>query len=137
MVDWSAPASEASTKRLLYELAMGILVAGSPAIWLIGKQTISWTLFVLGAVTVVLIYGVSRTALGRWAEKWFTRIGKSGRFAVIFVAIPVIWGMIWWLEPPIIPVMSFLAGSTGVLLVVSAVRLLKRLSSNNGRQHPA
>ncbi|EMA55813.1 hypothetical protein [Halococcus thailandensis] len=48
MVDWSAPASEASNKRLLYEIALGFLIMISPALQMAENRDVSLVWFGIG-----------------------------------------------------------------------------------------
>ena len=136
MVDWSAPASEASNKRLLYEIAIGLLVMTSPIIQLTENQAISWIGLGAGVLAVVLGYAFSRTSLGKRFENWFRRIGVGGRVMLIVIAVPIIVGGMWSLRPPEIPTFSFIIGSMGTLVIATFLRLLGRFNGR-GQQHPA
>lgn len=127
MVDWSVPAAEASTRRLLYEVVLGFLVVLSPTVWLIGEQTVVWPWIGYGMGTTLVGYAVSRTATGHKAEMWFTRIGTGGRFLCIVFAVICIWGGIWTIEPHAPSLMSFVCGSAILLLGASVVRLCNRM----------
>lgn len=127
MVDWSVPADEASTRRLLYDVVLGFLVVLSPTAWLIGEQTVVWPWIGYGMGTTLVAYAVSRTAIGHWAEIWFTRIGRRGRFLCIITAAICIWGGIWTIEPHAPSLMSFVCGSAILLLGASAFRLCNRI----------
>jgi len=79
MVDWNAPGSEASDKRLLYEIALGLLVAISPAIQLIGNRAVSLMWFGIGVLAIVLLYGFSRTSLGNRLDEQGSQLGMASR----------------------------------------------------------
>jgi hypothetical protein len=127
MVDWGAPAAEASDKRLLYEVALGLLVVTGPGLQLIDDRTVSWTWFVFGALSIALAFGVGRTSFGRQVDTWFERIGIGGRLVAISTAAVVIWGAIWMFEPPVVLTSSFVVGAVVVLIAVPAFRLVKRI----------
>jgi hypothetical protein len=136
MVDWSAPTSEASNKHLLYEIALGLLIATGPAVQLVANRTISLIWFGLGALTTLLAYAGSRISLGHWANKWFAWIGIGGRIIVISAIAFAIWGIIWSFKSPIVLVSSLVVGSISILIATPALRLLRRYSSRE-RQYPA
>ncbi|WP_154018967.1 hypothetical protein [Halococcus agarilyticus] len=136
MVDWSVPASEASNKRLLYEIAIGLLVMISPIIQLAEKQAISRIGIGFGVLAIVLIYAFSRTSLGNRLEKWFRQIEVGGRTIVIITVVPIIMGGLWLLKPPAVPTFSFIIGSMGTIIVATILRILSRLNSRR-QEHPA
>ena len=127
MVDWGAPAAEASDKRLLYEVALGLLVVTGPSLQLVENGTVSWTWVVLGVLSIAFASGVARTSFGQQVDAWFERIGIGGRFIVIGMAVVVIWGTIWVFEPPVVPTSSLVVGAMMVLIAVPASRLVKRV----------
>jgi bacteriorhodopsin len=136
MVDWNAPASEASDRRLLYEIALGLLVAIPPAIQLIGNRTISWMWFGIGVLAIVLGYGFSRSSLGNRIDEKGSQLGVASRAVVIIVAALVVWGSVWLFTPPIVPASSFLVGSLITVVVGPTLRLLRRFSDRR-QQQPA
>jgi len=136
MVDWNAPASEASDKRLLYEIALGLFVAISPAIQLIGNRAVSWMWFGIGVLAIILGYGFSRTSLGNRLDEQGSQLGMAGRAIVVVVAALIIWGGVWLFTPPIVPTSSFLVGSLITAVVGPTFRLLRRFSDRR-QQQPA
>ena len=116
MVDWSAPASEASNERLLYEIALGFLIATGPALQLAENRDVSLVWFGIGMLGLLFAHAGSRTSVGHWADEWFTRIGIGGRIIVIGAAALTILGAIWMFAPPIVPAASFIVGNTVVLI---------------------
>lgn len=135
MVNWSAPASEASNKRLPHEIALGLLIMISPAIQLAENQTISWGGIGAGILAIGLGYAFSRTSLGNGLDEWFRRIGFGGRAVVIIMAVPIVLGGLWLLRPPEVPTLSFIIGSMGTLVLATILRILSRFS-RHGQQHP-
>ena len=135
MVDWSAPASEASNKRLLYEIALGLLIATGPTLQLAENRGVSLVWFGIGMLGMLFAHAGSRTSAGQRVDRWFTRIGIGGRIIVISAAALTILGAIWASAPPIVPGASFVVGNTVILTAVPALRLLSRLSTRN-QQHP-
>lgn len=133
MIDWSAPAAEASTRRLLYEVLGGFFAVLPPIMLLIEEQTVVWPWIGYGGGSIVVGYTVSRTAVGRRVETWFTRIGPGGRFVCIVFAAICIWGGILTIDPHLPSLMSFVFGAAILLLGVSIVRLCNRLRSATGR----
>ena len=136
MVDWSAPASEASNKRLLYEIALGLLIMTGPALQLAENRAISLVWFGIGILGMLFAHIGSQTSVGHRVDEWFTGIGIGGRIIAIGVAVLTILGAIWTFAPPIVPVASFVVGNTIILTTVPALRLLSRFNSRS-QQHPA
>lgn len=134
MVDWSAPHPEASTKRLSYEIGMGVLIAISGLMQIVSTQ-VSWLWFSVGIVTAVLAHAATDTPPGRWADDWFKRIGIGGRLVVIVIAVFVIWGSIWYFEPPAVIIPNLVTGAACILIGIPLFWLLARIRSNR-RQHP-
>lgn len=133
MIDWSSPAAEASTRRLLYEVPGGFFAVLPPIMLLIEEHTVVWPWIGYGGSSIVVGYTVSRTAVGRRVETWFTQIGPGGRFVCIVFAAICIWGGIWTFEPHIPSLANFVFGAAISLLGVSVVRLCNRLRSAAGR----
>jgi hypothetical protein len=127
MVDWGAPAAEASDKRLLYEIVLGLLIATGPGFQLIESRTVSWVGIVFGALSIALAFGVGRTSFGQQVDAWFERIGTGGRLIAISTVAVGIWGVIWVFEPPVVLTSSIIVGATVVLITVPAFRLVKRI----------
>ena len=135
MVDWNTPRPEATTKRLSYEVGMGVLVAISGVMQVVSTQ-VSWLWVGIGLVTAVLAHAAAKTPPGRWADEWFKRIGIGGRIVVIVIAVFVIWGSIWYFKPPAVIIPSFVTGAACILIGIPLFWLLTRLRSN-GRKNPA
>lgn len=129
MVDWSAPRSEASIKRLLYEIGLGVLVGISGIAQIIETQG-SWLWFGVGIFSVVLIHAANYTPLGPWTEKWFNRIGIGGRFAVIVTTAVVIWGGIWYFKPSVTIIPNLVTGAACILVGIPLFSLLTRIRTN-------
>lgn len=121
--------SAVSTRRLLSEVAMGVFAVFSPAVWLIGEQTVAWPWVGYGMGITVVGYVISWTAIGHRVGTWFTRIGQGGRFLCIVFAAIFIWCGIWTIDPQIPSTMSLLFGGTISLFGVSVFRLCNRLWS--------
>ena len=136
MVDWSAPASEASNKRLLYEIALGFLIMISPALQMAENRDVSLVWFGIGMLGILFAHAGSRTSIGHRVDNWFSRIGVGGRIIAISVAALTTLGTIWTFTPPIVPLASFVVGNTIILTAVPALRLLSRFNSRN-QQYPA
>lgn len=135
MVDWDAPAPEASSKRLLYELILGLLVMIGPAIQLVTNQTISLVWFGFGVLVGAIFYVSLFTApVQRFNKR--TDTGTIGSIVVVVGMATAIITIIWLFIPPIIPSLSVVLGTCSSLVVGSALRLLKRFRSPD-RQHPA
>lgn len=132
MVDWGVPPSEASTERLLYEIGMGVLITISGIMQVIDTR-ISWLWFGVGVFAVVLTHAASDTPPGLWAEKWFKRIGIGGRLVAIVIAAFVIWGSIWYFEPPAAIIPNLVTGAGCIIIGISLFRFLKRIRSNERR----
>lgn len=134
MVDWSVPRSEASTKRLLYEIGLGTLAAISGVAQIIDTQG-SWLWFGVGMFAAVLAHAANYTFLGRLANKWFKRIGIVGRFIVIVTGAFVIWGSIWYFEPLVTIIPNVVTGAASILIGIPLFWLLTR-TRRNGRKQP-
>lgn len=132
MVDWSAPPHEASDKRLLYELVMGLLVATAPAIQPIGNWTISLAWFGIGVLLATVFYvSLFTTPVQKFNKLTDTSTG-GGIVAVVIMAI-IIWGSIWLFTPPIYASLSIILGGCVILAIAPALRLLKRFNSRKRR----
>ena len=135
MVDWNTPRPEATTKRLSYEVGMGVLVAISGVVQVVSTQ-VSWLWVGIGLVTAVLAHAAAKTPPGRWADEWFKRIGIGGRIVVIVIGVFVIWGSVWHFNPLVTIIPSFVTGAACILIGIPLFWLLARLRSS-GRQNPA
>ena len=135
MVDWNTPRPEATTKRLSYEVGMGVLVAISGVVQVVSTQ-VSWLWVGIGLVTAVLAHAAAKTPLGLWADEWFKRIGIGGRIVVIVIGVFVIWGSVWHFNPLVTIIPSFVTGAACILIGIPLFWLLARLRSS-GRQNPA
>ena len=135
MVDWNTPRPEATTKRLSYEVGMGVLVAISGIMQVVSTQ-VSWLWVGIGLVTAVLAHAAAKIPSGRWVDEWFKRIGISGRIVVIMIGAFVIWGSIWYFNPLVTIIPSFVTGAACILIGIPLFWLLVRLRSS-GRQNPA
>ncbi|RRJ33119.1 hypothetical protein [Halocatena pleomorpha] len=127
MIDLSAAASDATTRRLLRDVLMGVLAVLTPAIWIISELTVVWPWVGYGVGSIVVGYAVSWTAVGYRIGAWFTRISSGGRFLCIVVAAVCIWGGIWTTDPDVPSMMSFVCGGASLLLGISVVRLCNRV----------
>ena len=136
MVDWSAPASKASNKRLLYEIALGLFIVTGPTLQLAENRAISLVWFGIGMLGMLFAHAGSRTSAGQRVDRWFTRIGIGGRIIVISAAALTILGAIWAFAPPIVPVASFVVGNTIILTTIPTLRLLSRFNSRH-QQRPS
>ena len=135
MVDWNTPRREATTKRLSYEVGMGVLVAISGIMQIVSTQ-VSWLWVGIGLVIAVLAHAAAKTPSGRWVDEWFKRIGIGGRIVVIVIGVFVIWGSIWYFKPLVTIIPSFVTGAACILIGIPLFWLLARLRSS-GRQNPA
>lgn len=136
MVDWSAPPSEASNKRLLYDLTLGLLVATGPAMQLVANRTISLVWFGVGILITAIFYMSLFTASVQRFNDRADEVGTIGNVVFVIGMVAVIAGAIWLFTPPTFLLLSVVIGSCSVLVAAPALRLLKRVRSPE-RRHPA
>ncbi len=99
-------------RSLKWSLVLSALIAVSPAIGLYDAGTVSWPWLGLGVVSWAVAAGpVAASRFGRRVESWFESIGVGGRAAVIVALAIAIWGSMFAIEPPTIPLQSYLLGS--------------------------
>lgn len=133
MVEWNAAVFEVSTRRLLRDLGISLVVLLTPVLNVVDGLAVSWPVVAVGVVVTGVAAGLAATSAGRRLDGWAEQFPDWSPLVAVVAAAIVSWVGIRLLDVPLDAVNSFLLGTTGTMLAIQVGRVLGRVVGGPSR----